>query len=199
MNKKISVQTTIILLVLVAILSGGVVYLKTSSEFQNKVSTLDEAVLPKTSNTTSPAVNDTLAKPTSERQIGYITKVYDKNGKRFLDIDYIQWLTGKEATKAMLNDGACKGWEDTCGPTNGYYIRNQNTKIRALEISPNVLVAVDTLSHRPDGNFNFGEAISYETFKNLFAENSNSDLKSAPYWINITNGIVDKVSQQYQP
>jgi len=36
----------------------------------------------------------------SERQMGHIKKIYVKGGKNYLDIDYIQWLTGEAAEKA---------------------------------------------------------------------------------------------------
>ena len=41
----------------------------------------------------------------AEKQIGYIKKVYAKSGKNYLSIDYIQWLTGDAAEKAMREDG----------------------------------------------------------------------------------------------
>jgi len=72
----------------------------------------------------------------NEKQIGYIKKVYDKDGKKYMDIDYIQWLNGVAAEKAIEEDGHCRN-ENDCTPDNGYYIRNQNPQIRTLEIYKN--------------------------------------------------------------
>lgn len=123
----------------------------------------------------------------SEKTIGYVKKVYDKNSKRFLDIDYVQWLDSKECSARGLS------------APNGYCIENQNTKIRSFEISGSVQIKVDTLNHAADGNFNFGESISYPTFKNLFAVNSNSSLKDSLYWVVIEDSIIKNISEQYTP
>ena len=63
----------------------------------------------------------------AEKQIGYIKKVYAKSGKNYLSIDYIQWLTGDAAEKAMREDGQCPKTGE-CIVYDGYYIRNQNPK-----------------------------------------------------------------------
>ncbi|MBU1200264.1 hypothetical protein KJ953_01865 [Patescibacteria group bacterium] len=123
----------------------------------------------------------------SEKAIGYIKRVYDKNGKRFLDIDYIQWLNSEECTAKKLS------------APNGYCIENINTKIRSFEISQNVQIKVDTLSYTADGNFNFGESISYLPFKNLFAVDSNSSLKESLYWVVVKDSVITSISEQYRP
>ena len=123
----------------------------------------------------------------SEKAIGYIKKVYDKNGKRFLDIDYIQWFNLEECETKKLS------------APNGYCIENVNTKIRPFEISQNVQIKVDTLSYAADGNFNFGESISYLTFKNLFAVDSNSSLKESLYWVVVKDSVITSISEQYRP
>jgi hypothetical protein len=38
---------------------------------------------------------------------GYIRKAYSKNGANFIDIDYIQTLTGRAAALRQLQDGTC--------------------------------------------------------------------------------------------
>lgn len=135
-------------------------------------------------------------KPVTEKQIGYIKSVYTKGNKEYLDIDYIQWLTGEEGIDAAIEDEECTRRED-CLP-NGFYIRNQNPKIRTFEISSNVEVRMQTLSWAPDGNFNFNESISYERFKDVFSRNVRS-LQELLYNITIQNSVITKIVQQYVP
>jgi len=205
--------------ILIAILVGSIVLFGIATYITSKKPSLKNDI-PVLNNVTpetpspSPLIEESEAyDPTSGKRIGFISKVYDKNGKRFLDIDFIQWLTDSDengvqtlaASKACVEDGdeCSKEWchlEEglPCMP-NGFYIRNKDPKIMSFEISKNVDITVDTLTHRTNGDFNSGQKISYQTFKNLFTENSKSYLKSALYWIQTTNNVVDEISEQYRP
>jgi WD40 repeat protein len=179
------------------------------------------------------------SQPETEKALGYIKAVYEKDGKRYLDIDYVQWLTGKEAIKAAIEDKECivdfegedvskllKELEEydismgfgkfgSCAP-NGFYIRNQNPKIRTFEIDPNVSVFMQTLSHASDGNFNWNEQISISKLKDLINGTDRPDYlkpennpyinpvydnpyNRIPFHIEIMNGIVKKITEQYLP
>ena len=59
--------------------------------------------------------------------MGYIDKVWVKDGVRYLSIDYAEMLSGEEAKQAAIEDGLIKPGEDL---DNDYYIRNQNPKKR---------------------------------------------------------------------
>ncbi|MGB9847855.1 MAG: peptidoglycan-binding domain-containing protein [Minisyncoccia bacterium] len=165
-----------------------------------------------------------------ERPLGYIKAVYEQNGKRYLDIDYVQWLTGKDAIRAAIEDGECFIGENTsqlleelekfdissgygkfglCAP-DGYYIRNQNSKIRTFEISNDVQIIMQTYGSG-QCHMETNEKISYEIFKSFWgnnpicAPNLKNDqpccthLKSVPYRLRIQNGIVTKITEYYIP
>lgn len=124
----------------------------------------------------------------SEKAGGFIKQVYTKNGKHFLDIDYIQWLTEKD----------CKEKNLECN-YNGYLILNQNTKIRTFEISQNVAITGDIYNNLNDQGNVDGVSLSYEDFKKIFAVNSSSESKNSMYWITVDKNIVTNIKEQYQP
>jgi hypothetical protein len=135
----------------------------------------------------------------SEKQMGYIKKVYEKNGKHHLDIDYIQWLTGAAAEKAMREDEECpKAGE--CIVLNDYYIRNVNPLIRTFEIAPDAEFLMQTFSAgEAGGDISWNQPISYDQFKNIFITSAKPQLKNVPYIVEIGNKIIIKITEQYIP
>lgn len=135
----------------------------------------------------------------SERQMGYVKKVYVKDGKNYLEIDYIQWLTGDAAEKAMREDGECpKSGE--CIVLNDYYIRNVNPLIRAFEISPDVEIFMQTYgAGEPGGDISWNQQISFNQFRSIFDANRKPHLKNVPYIVEIQNQRIIKVTEQYIP
>jgi hypothetical protein len=134
----------------------------------------------------------------SERQMGYIKKVYEKNGRRYLDIDYIQWFTGVAAEKAMREDGGCpKAGE--CMVLNDYYIRNVNPLIRTFEITTDAEIIMQTYDAERTGIVNDNQPITFTQFKNIFITSAKPHLKNVPYIIEISNKIIIKITEQYIP
>lgn len=132
-----------------------------------------------------------------EKQIGYIKSVYDKNGKRYLDIDYIQWFSGEDAIQEAIKDTSCsreKIYDCVASLNNGFYIKNQNPQIRIFEISSVVQIRA----------FQGGiiKDISYEEFKKGFYPSespSHYAFENIPFHIEILNGVVVKITEQYLP
>jgi hypothetical protein len=134
----------------------------------------------------------------TEKQIGYIKKVYAKSGKNYLDVDYIQWLTGSAAEKAMREDNQCpKAGE--CIVLNDYYIRNQNPLVRTFEISPDVKVVMQTYGAEQTGIVNNSQEISLDQLKGIFSSGAESHLKDVPYIVEISNQQIVKITEQYIP
>lgn len=136
----------------------------------------------------------------AEKQIGFVKKVYVKSGKNYLNIDYIQWLTGDAAEKALREDGQCpKSGE--CIVYDDYYIRNQNPLIRTYELSPDAKIVMQTYSAEQTGIVMNNEEITFDQFKNIFSSGSESDfhLKDVPYIVEISNQQIVKITEQYIP
>jgi hypothetical protein len=69
----------------------------------------------------------------------YIKKVFKKEQKTFIEVDYIQFLRGKEAIKAAKEIGEAEYNIDNKGDTtffvfNDYYVLNKNKRLRIFEL-----------------------------------------------------------------
>lgn len=135
------------------------------------------------------------AKETStEKQSGYIKSVYEKDRKRYLDINYIQTLRGKEAAIKGIEIGRCqvagKTKEDllkeinllnsnnleledkifiilpTCFPNGVWLDINENPKIRTFEIVENALIKFAYAYDFCDVSGSYGPySVTYEIFE----------------------------------
>lgn len=135
-----------------------------------------------------------------EKQIGYIKKIYAKSGKSYLNIDYIQWLSGDAAEKAMREDGECPKTGE-CIVYDDYYIRNQNPLIRTFEIYPDAKIVMQTYGAEQTGIVGNNQEVTFDQFKNIFSSASglNSHLKDVPYIVEISNQQIIKITEQYIP
>ena len=168
---------------------------------------------------------------TDGKYMGFIKRVYTKNGKYYVDIDYVQWLTDGvdktfPATKACVEDKQCLAYDDSCEidkngnciPSdysfcdgnkcartkcgvdksclpNGYYIRNQNPKIRTFELSTQAII------ENLQGDGVSPSKITTQDFLNIFSgtDEERKWLREAPYNVVITDELLTKISQQYRP
>jgi len=148
----------------------------------------------------SEEVEGFLPPSTSEKNMGYIKKVYVKNGQNYLDIDYIQWFTGTEAEKAMREDGKCPK-KGECIVYNDYYIRNQNTLIRSFEVSPSADIRMQTLDSETTGSVDQNKKITFEKLKEVFASGSTykEHYQFVPFIVEIGNKQIVKITEQYIP
>jgi len=133
----------------------------------------------------------------TERTMGFIKKVYTKNGKNYLDVDYIQWLTGTEAEKALREDGQCPKTGE-CIVYDDYYIRNVNPLIRTFEISPDVEITMQTYEMEATGQIH-AQKINISQFSQIWNTSSISGMQIAPYHIGIGNKKILEISEQYIP
>jgi hypothetical protein len=134
----------------------------------------------------------------TEKAIGYLKKVYTKGGKNYLSIDYVQWLTGDAAEKAMREDGQCPK-KGECIVLNDYYIRNQNPLIRTFEVAPDAeILAHDFSADYSTGNWN--QSWTFSGFSNYFNKSANNGYwDSVPFHVEIGNNQILKITEQYIP
>lgn len=126
--------------------------------------------------------------------IGYIKSIYAKNGKTYLDIDYIQWLSGDEAEKAMREDGKCES-KGECIVLNDYYIRNQNPMIRTYEILPNTEIRMQTFNSETEG-MQPGRHITLDQLKSAL---KGDRYEFVPFLLDVKNQQALKITEQYIP
>ena len=135
----------------------------------------------------------------TEKAMGYVKKVYTQSGKNFLDIDYIQWLTGDAAEKAMREDGECPKTGE-CIVLDDYYIRNVNPLIRTYELAPDVEIVLVTYKLEQTGEIQ-DQKVTFSQFKQIWSGNDPdlAHLKNMPYHIEIGNQKILKIKEQYIP
>jgi hypothetical protein len=142
----------------------------------------------------SPQAKSVQRSVSTEKATAYIQSLKIQKGKLYADFDYIQWYTGKEADREFLKD--CKECSEPGSPKhapNGIYIRNVNPKIRTFMIADTAQFILQTRT----GEIKWNEKVTREDFVLFFLQNESNSYK--PFHIEITNGVVTKITEQYIP
>jgi hypothetical protein len=105
-----------------------------------------------------------------EKATGIIKSVYNKEGKNYLDIDYI-----------VLNPN----WKP--GGMSGPAYTNDSHAVRTFEVSPNVLISLSDQNNE----------ISFLEFSNYFLQSHYRSLN--PWSIEVENKIITKIHELYLP
>ncbi|MFA6476149.1 MAG: hypothetical protein WCV68_01900 [Candidatus Paceibacterota bacterium] len=148
-----------------------------------------------------------------KNQPAYITDVYSKEGKNYLELDYIEWFHGTPSIQAQIEDGGCPVVEECRSFPNGYQ-RNKNLQLRTYEISSTAPITVSNLilyNLKMIDKKNFADDVYNNvviTFSNL--AQSIATIKSwipyeAPFkepkafvLVDVNNGVVTKLVEPYQ-
>lgn len=133
----------------------------------------------------------TNSKPVTEKATTYITGISFKSTRMYGHFDYIQWFLGKEADKEFLKD--CKCSKEMQNAPDGYWIRNVNPKIRTFRISNTAQYVLQTRT----GEIKWNEKVSKSQFLN-FLKKRNQD-HVIPFHLEIKDGVVIKITEQYIP
>jgi hypothetical protein len=127
------------------------------------------------------------------KAMGYIDKVYVKNGKRYISIDYAEMLTGAAADAAAVAAGEIVPGDHV---PNDYWIKNDNPMKRVFEVSDTVPITCSTWL----GDMN--KPITWNVFKSFWSASPPADaghLHASPWWIERDGPLVVKIDEQYLP
>jgi hypothetical protein len=131
------------------------------------------------------------------KAMGYIDKVYVKDGKRYVSIDYAEMLTGAAANAAAVAAGFIEPGEDV---PNDYWISNTNPQKRVFEVSDTVAI---TTSTRWVSGEDMGAPCTWADFKSFWVlgplPESEGHLHEVPWWIERDGPLVVKIDEQYLP
>lgn len=134
-------------------------------------------------------LNLKVIKVVKAKKTGYIKKVYEDNGKRYLKFDDVEFFLDEEAEIEAKKDPIFK----VIGLQDSYYIRNKDDSLVTYKISPNVSVYVygfmldlDTMDL---------QKISYEKFITFGWSMDGGNL----FHIYLENNVVVKIEQQFLP
>jgi hypothetical protein len=140
----------------------------------------------------SSKANATVFQPTTEKAATYINSFQEAHGKWIAKFDYIQWYFGKAADREFLKD--CKCSKEMDHTPDGYWIRNVNPKIRTFTISKNAQYVLQT---RSIYEIKWNEKVTRSQFISFLKQRDKHH--HIPFHIEIKNGIVTKITEQYIP
>ncbi|MCK8520372.1 hypothetical protein M0D21_02270 [Aquimarina sp. D1M17] len=125
-----------------------------------------------------------------ERNYCYVNRAYESNGTLFIEADFIEFYKGKRAVKKAKEFGEAEYDIDKNGDTlfylyNNYYIHNQNSSPRILELDDKARVKIDNINQISNG-------FPLKAFQRI--------IKDKPVLIlETSNGIVYRIIQQKLP
>jgi hypothetical protein len=127
----------------------------------------------------------------------YITQMYAEQGKTYIVADYIQWYEGDNADRVFTDREPDAGLP---GPPDGYYIVNDNPKLRTIEVKDDCEVLMQVYNRTgniEETNVEWNEAITLSKWRELYSEDKL--LAEYPYHLTVKHGEVVKIVQQYIP
>lgn len=134
------------------------------------------------------------------KRYGFLNKIYSKSGKKYIDINLIEWLTGAKAEEACIKDEEC--------PANciqpycffkGYYTRQYDPpKIGTLPIDDNCTFEIYD-RYDPSNKYT---NIFFDSFQKYISgdwvdELGEKRIPSGFFWITILNGKVVNIQEEY--
>ena len=112
-------------------------------------------------------------------------------GRRTVEFDLIQWLTGEAAREAYTADHP----DDPGYPPNDFYIVNDNPRLRVLPVAGDVTVTVLEHGFEPMD-------IAFEELPAFLADNlvpDGASLWHNPFWLTVSDGTITAIEEQYTP
>ena len=148
-----------------------------------------------TTTTTEPLSNAEILLPNGNvRAMGYIDKVWESGGTRYISIDYAQMLTGEEARQAAIEAGVIQPGDYL---DNDYFIVNDNPRKREFTVSATATFATSTF-----GGGGLDQPTTWAQFKSFWSASppaGGEHLHELPWWIERTGGEVISIEEQYLP
>lgn len=125
-----------------------------------------------------------------ERKYCYINKVYKSNNVVFIEADIIEYYQGRKAVKKAKELGKAEYDLDKNGDTlyflyNNYYIHNQSSKSKILELDDKARVKIENINQISSG-------FPLKALQKVIADRPVLILE-------INNGIVYKITEQKLP
>lgn len=144
----------------------------------------------------NPEAENNIEKTLATKKIGYIKKIYVRNNKTYLEVDEVEFFSGKEAVKAAIEDGLISS-EKELG--SDYYVRNKNKQVKTYLISPKVYIYLKTFNEGTEWDPKIKKGVfSLSDFSQVFIKNdpNNQILINDLFWLTLTKNQVVKILEQ---
>lgn len=141
--------------------------------------------------------------PSLVRQFAFISAVDPEAST--LVADYAEWFTGDGAADAAIADG--QGTNDGTYDLE-FYIRNQNDRLRTLEVAQGTEIILIACYPNEDGPCVTTESVGLVTFADLIADPESAldtqgwnwyGAGEVPFWLTLSDGVVIQIEEQYLP
>jgi hypothetical protein len=127
------------------------------------------------------------------KAMGFVDKVWEEGGKRYISIDYAEMLTGQAAIDAAAAAGDLAPGEDL---PNDYYIRNTNPEKRQFEVAGNAALTTSTWQDGMDNPITWAQ---FTSFWSATPPDDALHMPDVPWWIERDGTTVVRIDEQYLP
>lgn len=126
------------------------------------------------------------------RHFCYVNSVVNETGITMITVDFAELLSGDEAAAAAAAAG------EESPPPNDYWIRNVNPRLRTFPVRVGIRV---TLTSTSEGTNPEGYSVLLDQWQDFFVGMSPGmeRVRDVPYWIEVRDGTVTAIEEQYLP
>ncbi|GAA4271765.1 hypothetical protein U6A24_14345 [Aquimarina gracilis] len=122
-----------------------------------------------------------------DRQYCYVTRAFKSNDAIFVEVDFIEYYEGRKAVRKAKEYGDAEYDLDKNGDTlyflyNNYYIHNQNSTSRILELDDKARVRIENINQISNG-------FPLKAFQKIIKE-------KAIFILEMNDGIVYRITEQ---
>ena len=175
-----------------------------TADLTTEVGTTDvEIVATGPTGTTASRTVTIVTDPTLIREFAFISAIDPESST--VVADYAEWFTGEEAATAAIADGEAS---DDGTYDLDFYIRNQNDRLRTLDVAPGTEVVLIVCYENDEGPCVTTESVGVVTFGDLLSDPDSAlatqgwywyGAGEIPYWLTISDGVVIQIEEQYLP
>lgn len=141
----------------------------------------------------------TVVPQTSETQAVYIDSINQKNGKTYVTVDFIEWYEGEDANVIFRER---EGDSEMTETPDGYYVVNDEMELQTFEIAADAQVLMQIYNRTgniDEADTEWNEVISVDKFFEEMSDTTEMNLEEFPYHLEIHEGIIGKITQQFVP
>lgn len=141
----------------------------------------------------------TVVPQNTETHAAYIDSINKKNGKTYVTVDFIEWYEGEEANVIFRK---LEGDSEMTETPDGYYVVNDDMELQTFEVVDVAQVLMQIYNRTgniEEATTQWNEEISLAKFFEEMSDTSEMNLEEFPYHLQIHDGKVVKITQQFVP